>query len=155
MTKSQSVKVCPSCDYVLTPKDTERCPSCGVRLIKPTSEIITQPSYISAQVAKLNKAVTGTSASKANQEKEIRSESARFYSQMGNQEKIYAMDDALQILRHAISSKESTDTLRKLTRYGKSIGKLAQAIEEFSKSGGVINESESTSTRFEPSDQYN
>lgn len=141
MVKSHQVKICPKCSSTVKPDD-KNCAHCGARLTKLELTVFQEPNYITTQFLKMNKAISGGSKSKEEQERLLQADMVKFFTECKEEVKIAAMSDALNILRYAVAAQEPAGTMRRLTNHGKLMGKLATAIEEFSRNGGVINVSE-------------
>ncbi len=141
MATSSKVKICPKCSSVLPSTESERCPLCGHR-IKAAQTRFPPTNDIQRQVKLASEQITGGEKARAEQNRELQSDMVKYFTGCKEEEKIAILSDALNILRFAIVSQDTTDTTRQLTKYGKLIGKLALNIEEFSRSGGVLNVSE-------------
>lgn len=154
MVKSSMVKMCPKCNAVLNSPDSERCEQCGYRL-KAAQTRFSPPNYIHNQIKTMDSKITGGEKNQAAQRMELQEDMIKYFTKCKEEDKVAILSDALNILRFAMISQDSTNTTRILTKHGKLIGKLALQIEEFSRSGGVLNVSEQLPSTQEPGDLNN
>ena len=125
MAKVTPVIKCPKCGGEIN-NSTASC-YCGFLFPYTNEQSYKQPDYIYFQKFK------------------IQSNPDEWFKVCPHEAQIAAMEDALKTVRYILSSKPPHDGhLKKITGIGKLIGRLSQAIENYSHEGGHIEFSEPT-----------
>jgi hypothetical protein len=150
MAKINEVKLCQSCGLELEFK-TESCPRCGFGLKSNVRVSMVVPDYVSLQIARLvdqqiDPARTGLLSQEQIKTK-LSLEQGYWFRTCGDRERKAALQDARNVLRVALHSNASADTLKDLVKLGKQIGELAAAIDAYAAKGGLLNVSTTTRPR--------
>lgn len=119
MAKAQPVTLCPKCRSEMTVGD-DHC-RCGFRFSFPLADGYVKPDYIYFQKMKVKK------------------DPAEWFKNCPHECQLASMEDAIRTLQYILMSKPPRDGhLQKITAIGKHIGRLSQAIENYSHEGGHI-----------------
>lgn len=119
MPKVTQVTLCPRCRSTISMKE-DSC-RCGFRFQFPLASEYVRPDYIYFQKFK------------------VKQSPDEWFKNCPHEAQVAAMEDALRTLEYLLASKPPREGhLVKITTIGKHIGRLSQAIENYSHEGGHI-----------------
>jgi len=144
MATASQTAFCPKCGAELQATKTDKCQVCNTPLAPPNNEYFGSPDYLWHQrEMHLDNCDTSrpTALTKEHNLKKIEEMELALSSWARVcpiDDKIAALRDAHLILSNVVHAPVGVDDIRKLTTIGKAIGKLAQAVEDYFRSGGQI-----------------
>jgi hypothetical protein len=127
MAKVRELILCPKCGIEMDKKD-DFC-VCGFRFLSPVSEY-RRPDYIYFQ------------------KHVVKADPNNWFKTCPHESQIAAMEDALKTVKFLLQSRPPHEGhLARITGIGKQIGRISQAIEDYSKVGGHIEFTEPTTAK--------
>lgn len=141
MAKVKTLATCPACDSELIPESKGICGSCGFVVESLPNPIFGGPSYIDIQKAEkiMELETTPEGPSKSKAFADIEKAFTEWAKGCSDEDRLSAMQDALHLLRYAVTSRASPETIKRMTALGKVIGKISESIEGYAKAGGDFN----------------
>lgn len=154
---------CPSCQEELPAADLSQCPYCMRKLTKEKSPTFgfAAPDYLFFQQKEIiknkpqRKRDGSHSASEAEQDFQVTvaKELHAWVRTATPEDRIAALFDALLVMQNILHCDATADQLRSIVPMAKSIGKLAENIENYFRSGGMSRDyREAGSIRPRPQD---
>lgn len=154
MAKTNQIALCTQCRAELPLPLPKECPSCAHVIVPPENPYFGSPDYLAHQLDKyeseLNpryidpEAKDATEADKKKLEG-VRVQYIKWARDCPLEDKLAALMDARLLLSQVIHSSTKIDHLRQITTLGKSIGKIAESIEHYFRSGGSHHDTEARS----------
>lgn len=156
-TKVEAVALCPGegCEQELPQPLPEKCPACGIIVSKPDNEFFEYTDFWCLQLEEHEKNITDLKLpgeEEEAQKRKLKDEYVKWIRSIPAQEKTCAMLDAYEVMRHLMFSKEDITHLKPIIELGKIIGKQAEAIDAYYKSGGQPYEYKARPVPTEPLD---
>lgn len=157
MANVSAVKLCPYCQTEILTTDQgspERCHSCQKVIKKPEGNIFSSPDYIHRQEFTLLEKLRGD---KLNSDGEtyikemenITVHKAKWYRESLHLDRVAAMCDALGVMQNLVYSKSNGEELKQVINLAKTIGMLANTIDNFYKAGAATYDREIRPIRTE------
>ena len=156
MAKVNQVAMCPNplCQKELPHPTPDSCPHCG-KILHAESGTFGPPDYISMQL-RANRERNGISSEKGPndvQKKEldkIDSDLVKWLRSCPDEDRIAAFEDAYLFLGQILHADVDGEQIRLIVGQAKRLGKLAEAIEGYIKSGGILRVRETRQIQAEP-----
>lgn len=137
MANVKEVGLCPRCGGELAKADQTKCEVCNYQF-PYQSEVFGTPDYVSSQhevlVSRLSKM-----PSKDLNDWSLNRAVMKFFVNMADDDRLFAMRDAEAILRHIFISNSTGVRTGEIIKLGKRIGELATVIDEHIRLGGRPN----------------
>jgi len=166
MAKTNQIALCTQCRAELPLPLPKECPSCSHVIVPPENPYFGSPDYLAHQLDKyeleLNpryldpeaKYPTETDTRKL---EDVRIQHVKWARDCPLEDKLAALMDARLILSQIVHSSTKTENLRQITTLGKSIGKIAESIEQFFRCGGAHHDADTRpvlGSPYDPIDGY-
>lgn len=141
---------CPYCgwvredDFLSEPQapriSSDRCPNCLKIIKKPSSEHFESPDYVFHQLTTLIEELKKDKLKQGEdtyqrKEEELHQASEHWYRTCLHEDRVAALSDALQVMRHLVYTRSSTGEIKQLIRLARNIGEVATALEGLTKVG--------------------
>lgn len=135
MANVKEVGMCPRCSIELPKAATTKCEACGYQFPYQT-EVFGTPDYISSQYDVLQSQVETVKKDKDNAQWLLERARMKFYVNMADEDRVLALRDAEDILRHLFVSNSRGEKTKEVLSLGKRVGELAKVIDEHIRLGG-------------------
>ena len=142
MTTVNEVPLCPKCEHPLT-TGQRICPSCRWVIESEKNPDFEGPAYISLEHEERkteildNKKQSEDERTQALNSLELNLE--RWGKRCSDDDRIGALQDAHLTVRTLILSDAGLDVIREVTKIGRAIGRLSEAVETYASRGGEFN----------------
>jgi hypothetical protein len=119
---------------------SDRCPQCLKIIKKPSSEHFESPDYVFHQLATLIEELKKDKLKPDEDTFQLKEEGLRraaehWFRTCLHEDRIAALTDAMQVMKHLIYTRSSTGEIRQLIKLAKNIGEVATALESVIKVG--------------------
>lgn len=143
MAKVNSVALCPQCEVETVRSPEGRCPNCRYIVDSKKNPVFEGGYYLTIQKADaVGKAKQIKSEKERNEEfQKIEQAHKDWAVGCSDEDRLAAMQDALHLLRYVVHSPSDPRVIKSMTSFGKQIGDLSQAIENYIAKSGAIRES--------------
>lgn len=139
MANTTALALCPKCHKELrSPKDQE-CPHCHHQIKAPENPLFATPDYISYQIEDQENEIKKLKGSREGEQRHYESRVAQemYFDNCTDADRIAAMNDAYNVLKRLVVSKsKDKEAVSTITKLGKKIGQISEAIEKYALSGG-------------------
>ena len=150
MTKVNEVVLCPKCG-----KETQKpkCKYCHHNIVAYENTLFGTPDYFSSQYRYTIGLVKPNKQEDANKQ-ECRDKLKDLLQGMSPEDRLDAMTDAYDVIRHCLLIDMQREDLKSLVKIGIRIGTISTNIDQYIKTGGLTNATINTADT-EPSDEDN
>ncbi len=146
MATTRQATFCPKCDVEITGLVGNECPHCHATIKPIKNEFFGSPDYIWHQREALLDECDSTRRGAKVKSSDVKKQAAvneafvKWLREMPPEDRIAVMRDAQLQLQHIMHARVSVDEVRQVTTIAKSIGKLAEALENVFRNGGTLHD---------------